>query len=428
MFYPDGSGRLFFAVNFMESVTNLSKTDVSRIRRDFPILSRKVHGKPLIYFDNAASSQKPARVIDAVAKYYSEEHSNVHRGVHYLSSCATEKYEAIREKVSKFINSTYPHEIIFTKGTTESINLVAFSFGKKFIRENDEVIISAMEHHSNIVPWQMICEEKKARLRIISVNDSGEISLEEFENLLNEKTKIVAVSHISNTLGTINPVKRIIDIAHKAGVPVLVDGAQAVPHFQVDVRELDADFYAFSSHKMFGPTGIGVLYGKEQFLDVMPPYQGGGDMIKNVTFEKTLYNSLPFKYEAGTPNIAGVMGLGAAIGYLDEIGLYNISQYEHELLNDATRKLLGIEGLKIIGTAREKAAVISFLVENTHPYDIGVILDQMGIAVRTGHHCTQPLMERYGIPGTVRASFAFYNTFEEIDELCRGIERAKKML
>lgn len=412
----------------MVSLSGISKIDIGKIRRDFPILSRKVHGKPLIYFDNAASSQKPTRVIDAITKYYSEEHSNVHRGVHYLSSCATEKYEAVREKVSTFINSAYPHEVIFTKGATESINLVASSFGKKFIRENDEVIISAMEHHSNIVPWQMICEEKRARLKVIPVNDSGEILFEEFESLLSEKTKIVAVSHISNSLGTINPVKKIIDRAHKAGVPVLVDGAQAVPHFQVDVRELDADFYAFSSHKMFGPTGIGVLYGKELFLEVMPPYQGGGDMIKNVTFEKTLYNILPFKYEAGTPDIAGVMGLGAAIEYLREAGLNEISQYEYELLKYATQKLLSIEGLRIIGTAREKASVISFLVGKTHPYDIGVILDQMGIAVRTGHHCTQPLMERFGIPGTVRASLAFYNTFEEIDELCKGIEQAKKML
>lgn len=406
----------------------ISKIDVEKIRKDFPILSRKIHGKPLIYFDNAASSQKPKQVINCIDKYYSEEHSNVHRGVHYLSSAATEKYESVRESVRKFINAAFSHEIIFTKGTTDSINLVAFSFGKKFIGKGDEVIISAMEHHSNIVPWQMICEEKDARLRIIPINDSGEIIMEEFEKLLNARSRIVAINHISNTLGTVNPVKKIIEKAHAAGVPVLIDGAQAVPHFQIDVQKLDADFYAFSSHKMFGPTGIGVLYGKEKFLEAMPPYQGGGDMIKNVTFEKTLYNTLPFKFEAGTPHIAGVMGLGAAIDYLEETGLNNISQYESELLDYATQKMSAMNGLKIIGTAEEKSAVISFLAGRAHPYDIGVILDQMGIAVRTGHHCTQPLMERFGIPGTVRASLAFYNTFEEIDELCIGIEKAKKML
>lgn len=417
----------------MQLVDTISKINIQKIRKDFPILSRTVHGKPLIYFDNAASSQKPRPVIDAINKYYSEEHSNVHRGVHYLSSCATEKYEAVREKVRKFINAGFSHEIIFTKGTTDSINLVANSFGKKILKNGDEVVISTMEHHSNIVPWQMVCDERGAKLKIIPVNDNGEILLEKFEKLLNEKTKIVAICHISNSLGTINPVKKIISIVRSftlggEAIPVLIDGAQAIPHFQIDVRALDADFYAFSSHKMFGPTGIGILYGKEKFLNEMPPYQGGGDMIKNVTFEKTLYNELPFKFEAGTPHIAGVMGLGAAIDYLHETGLNNISAYENELLKYATDKLMKIDGLKIIGTAKEKAAVISFLVGKTHPYDIGVILDQLGIAVRTGHHCTQPLMERFGIPGTVRASLAFYNTFDEIDELCRGIERAKKML
>lgn len=420
--------------------------DIQKIRNDFPILFQKVNGKNLIYFDNAASSQKPRQVIDTISKYYSEEHSNVHRGVHHLSACATEKYEAAREKVRAFINAKYSHEIIFTKGTTDSINLVANSFGKKFLKKDDEVIISTMEHHSNIVPWQMVCEERNAKLIVIPINDAGEILLDEFEKLLTDKTKIVAINHISNTLGTINPVKQIISIVRNSpllrrgaglsrtkgregeAVPVLIDGAQAAPHMKLDMQELDADFYAFSSHKMYGPTGLGVLYGKEKFLNEMPPYQGGGDMIKTVSFEKTTYNTLPYKFEAGTPHIAGVIGLGAAVDYLNKIGMKNISEYENELLKYATEKLSAIEGLKIIGTAKNKAAVISFLIDEIHPYDTGVILDQLGIAVRTGHHCTQPLMEHYIIPGTVRASFSFYNRKEEIDELVKGVEKAKKML
>ncbi len=420
--------------------------DIQKIRNDFPILFQKVNGKNLIYFDNAASSQKPRQVIDTISKYYSEEHSNVHRGVHHLSACATEKYEAAREKVRAFINAKYSHEIIFTKGTTDSINLVANSFGKKFLKKDDEVIISTMEHHSNIVPWQMVCEERNAKLIVIPINDAGEILLDEFEKLLTDKTKIVAINHISNTLGTINPVKQIISIVRNSpllrrgaglsrtkgregeAVPVLIDGAQAAPHMKLDMQELDADFYAFSSHKMYGPTGLGVLYGKEKFLNEMPPYQGGGDMIKTVSFEKTTYNTLPYKFEAGTPHIAGVIGLGAAVDYLNKIGMKNISEYENELLKYATEKLSAIEGLKIIGTAKNKAAVISFLIDEIHPYDTGVILDQLGIAVRTGHHCTQPFSEHYIIPGTVRASFSFYNRKEEIDELVKGVEKAKKML
>lgn len=411
--------------------------NINLLRKDFPILHRKINGKPLIYFDNAASSQKPNQVINAISNYYQFENSNVHRGVHYLSSCATEKHEDVRDKIRGFINAKHSHEIIFTKGTTESINLVASSFGKKFLSKDDEVIISALEHHSNIVPWQMICDEKGAKLRVIPVNDEGEIRIDKFKKLLNERTKIVAISHISNTLGTINPVKEIISIVRNSDlllknegfeVPVLIDGAQAAPHFQIDVQDLDADFYAFSSHKMYGPTGIGILYGKEQWLNQMPPYQGGGDMIKTVSFEKTIYNDLPHKFEAGTPHIAGVIGLGAAMDYMKSIGRENIAEYEQELLNYATQKLSQIDGVRIFGNAKNKVSVISFLVDNIHPYDIGVILDQLAIAVRTGHHCTQPLMDHFHIPGTVRASFAFYNTKVEIDELISGIEKAKKIL
>ncbi len=406
----------------------LTENDIMKIRNDFPLLSQKVHGKPLIYLDNASSSQKPKQVIDAISNYYLNEHSNVHRGVHYLSSAATEKYEAVREKIRKFLNAASSCEIIFTKGTTDSINLVASSFGKKFIQKNDEIIISEMEHHSNIVPWQMICDERGAKIRVIPINDNGEILMDEFNNLLNEKTKIVAVSHISNTLGTINPVKEIIYLSHKRNIPVLIDGAQAIPHLKVDVKELDADFYCFSSHKAYGPTGVGVLFGKEKWLNEMPPYQGGGDMIKSVTFEKTIYNELPQKFEAGTPPIAGVVGLGAAIDYINNIGFDFILERENELLEYATKKLLNIKGLKIYGNSKNKGAAISFLLDGIHPYDVGVILDQLGIAVRTGHHCTQPLMERFRIAGTVRASFAFYNTREEIDQLVSGLEKAKKLL
>lgn len=401
--------------------------DVEKIRKDFPILSRKVNGKPLVYFDNAASSQKPQSVIDATDKYYSYENANIHRGVHTLSQEATSAYEVVREKVRAFINAEKSHEIIFTKGTTDSINLVAFSFGKTNIGEGDEALISAMEHHSNIVPWQMLCEEKKAKLKIIPINDNGELLMDEYKKLLSEKTKIVAVTHISNSLGTVNPVKEIIAAAHEKGVPVLIDGAQAIHHTAVDVKELNCDFYVFSAHKMYGPTGVGVLYGKEELLNAMPPYQGGGDMIKTVTFEKTTYNELPHKFEAGTPNIAGGIAFGAAIDYINTLGIENTAAYEHELTNYALQQLSTVPGIKFIGKAKERASVISFLLDNIHPYDAGVILDKMGIAVRTGHHCTQPLMDRFKIPGTVRASFSFYNTKEEVDVFVKGLHKVIDM-
>jgi cysteine desulfurase/selenocysteine lyase len=402
--------------------------DVNRIRQDFPILHTKVNGKPLIYFDNAATTQKPQEVIDALTKYYSEINSNVHRGVHFLSEKATNTYEASRKTVQKFINANKPEEIIYVRGTTEAINLVANSYGLKHIKENDEIIITTLEHHSNIVPWQMLCERTGAKLKVVPINQKGEIIFEEFAKMISDNTKFVSVAYISNSLGTINPVKKIIDLAHSKNIPVMIDGAQAVQHFKVDVKELDCDFFAFSGHKIYGPTGIGVLYGKENLLEEMPPYQGGGDMIKNVTFEKTTYNDLPYKFEAGTPNIADSIGLAAALNYVSDIGLDNIAKYEHELLEYGTNKMQEIEGMRIIGTANEKASVISFLVGNSHPYDIGTLLDQLGIAVRTGVHCTEPLMEFFGIPGTVRASFAFYNTKEEIDSLVSGIKRASSML
>lgn len=402
--------------------------DVEKIRKDFPILSTKVNGKPLVYLDNAATSQKPQIVIDAITRYYSSQNSNIHRGVHYLSQYATEAYEGAREKVRAFINAGDVKQVIFTKGTTDAINLVAQGYGRKFIEKGDEVIISAMEHHSNIVPWQMLCEEKEASLKIIPVNNSGELVFEDFVQMLNPRVKMIAVCHISNSLGTINPVKAIIKKAHEHNIPVLLDGAQAIHFMKVDMQALDCDFYAFSGHKMFGPTGIGVLFGKEKLLEVMNPYQGGGDMIKTVTFEKTTYNELPHKFEAGTPNIEAGIALGTAIDYINAIGIDNINAHEKELLAYATEKLSAIEGLKIIGTAKEKAGVISFTIEGIHPYDIGVILDKLGIAIRTGHHCTQPLMERFGLPGTARASFAFYNTKEEVDALVKGVEKAVEML
>jgi len=414
-----------------ESITNTTANgilDIEKIRQDFPILKQKVNGKPLIYLDNGATSQKPQVVIDAISKYYTHENSNIHRGVHYLSQKATQNYEDSREIVRNHINAEKLSEVIFTKGTTDGINLVASSFGKKFIKEGDEIIITAMEHHSNIVPWHMLCEEKKAKLRIIPFNDKGELLLEELDQLLNEKTKLISIVHVSNSLGTINPVKEIIAKAKKFGAAVLLDGAQAVPHMKVDVQDLDCDFYVFSAHKVFGPTGVGILYGKEKWLEEMPPYQGGGDMIKTVTLEKTVYNDLPFKFEAGTPNIEGGIVLGTAINYLNTIGLEKICQYETELLAYATKKVLEVEDLKIIGTASKKAGVLSFLIGNLHPYDVGTLLDQLGIAVRTGHHCTQPVMEKFCIPGTARASFAFYNTFEEVDQLVEGIHKAVKML
>ena len=404
------------------------KLNIEKIRADFPILSREVNGKPLVYFDNGASSQKPKQVIDVISHYYEYENSNIHRGIHTLSQEATNAYEEARKTVQSFINAEHDHEVIFTAGTTESINLVTSSFGKKFIQKGDEIIISTMEHHSNIVPWQMVCEEKGAILKVVPINDKGELLMKEFENLLSEKTKLVAVTHVSNTLGTINPVKEIIKKSHQKGALVLIDGAQAVPHTKVDVRDLDCDFYVFSGHKMFAPTGVGILYGKEAILNDIPPYQGGGDMIKTVTFEKTTYNCLPHKLEAGTPNIAGGIGLAAAINYMNTIGIDKIEAYEHELLNYATEQIKQIDGVRIIGEAENKASVLSFLVEGTHPSDIGMIIDKLGIAIRTGHHCTEPLMNRFEIPGTARASFAFYNTKEEIDIFITALKRAVKML
>ncbi len=402
--------------------------DVEAIRQDFPILHQKVNGYPLVYFDNAATSQKPSLVIDAISNYYKLYNSNIHRGLHYLSEKATEEYEAAREKCRAFINASSTNEINFTKGTTEGINLVASSYGRKFLQPGDEVIISTMEHHSNIVPWQMVCDERGAKLRIIPIDDDGNILLDEYKNLLNERTKIVSVVYVSNSLGTINPVKDIISLAHEVGAVVMLDGAQAAPHMAVDVQDLDCDFYACSSHKIFGPTGMGILFGKERLLEQMNPYQGGGEMIKEVTFAKTTYNELPYKFEAGTPDICGGIAMGVAIDYINSIGYDKIAQHEHDLLVYGTEVLSQIEGFKVIGQANQKASVISFLVDGIHPYDMGVLLDKQGIAIRTGHHCCQPLMDRFAIPGTCRASFAFYNTKEEIDKLVKGIEKVKTML
>ena len=398
--------------------------DAARIRRDFPILANMVNGKPLVYLDNAATSQKPRVVVDAMNRYYFEENSNIHRGVHFLSDKATQSYEAARVKTQRWINASSPKEIIFTRGTTESINLVASSFGRRNIRKGDAVLISAMEHHSNIVPWQMLCEERGAKLRVIPINDRGELLIDEFEKLLEGNVKLVALVHVSNALGTINPIKEMIAVAHERKVPVLIDGAQAVPHLKVDVRDLDADFYAFSAHKMYGPTGVGILYGKLDLLEAMPPYQGGGDMIKSVTFEKTIYNDLPNKFEAGTPNIAGGVGFGAALDYLGGLDFEALVGHEHDLLEYATDALTGVKGLKIIGTAKHKAGVISFVLEGIHPHDIGTILDDDGIAIRTGHHCAQPVMQRFGIPATARASFGLYNTRDDVDALVKGIHKA----
>jgi cysteine desulfurase/selenocysteine lyase len=400
---------------------------VDRIRKDFPILSTLAHGKPLVYLDNAATTQKPDSVLDIQNIYYRQQNANIHRGVHHLSEVATFEYEKARGKVKNFINAAESKEIIFTAGTTAGINLVAHSFGKTFLTAGDEVIISAMEHHSNIVPWQMICEEQGAVLRVIPMNDDGELLMDQYRAMLSPKTKIVSVVYISNSLGTINPVNEIIDLAHAAGAKVLIDGAQAVAHTAVDVRALDCDFFAFSGHKLFGPTGIGILYGKAELLDRMAPYQGGGDMIRSVTFEKTTFNDLPYKFEAGTPNIVGGIGLGAAIDYVHTIGIEAIARHEHDLLEYGTLVLCQVEGLRIIGTAQEKAGVISFVLENAHPHDIGTILDREGIAIRTGHHCTQPVMQRFGIPATARASVSLYNTRSEFDVLVRGLEKVKEI-
>ncbi len=401
--------------------------DLRKLRDDFPILKQKVHGKPLVYLDNAATTQKPRQVLDAIERYYVTHNSNVHRGVHWLSEQATKDYEDARVKVQRFINVSSFHEIVFTRGTTEAINLVAQSYGRTHVKAGDEIIISHMEHHSNIVPWQLLCEEKGAKLRVIPINDRGELLLDEYERLLNERTRLVAITHLSNALGTLVPVEEIIQKAHRWQVPVLVDGAQAAPRLPVDVRELDADFYAFSGHKMYGPTGIGVLYAKEKLLEAMPPYQGGGDMIRSVTFEKTEYNTLPHKFEAGTPNIEGAIGLGAAIDYLNAVGLEAIAAHEHDVLEYATKAAGEVPGVRLIGTAREKAGVLSFSLEGVHPHDLGTILDGEGIAVRTGHHCAQPVMDRFQVPATARASLGLYNTKQEIDALVAGLHKVKEM-
>jgi len=401
--------------------------DVAAARRDFPILSRSVHGKPLVYLDNGATSQKPQAVIEALSRYYREENANIHRGVHFLSERATAAYEEARQKIQAFINAAHKEEIIFVRGTTEAVNLVAQSYGRSALKAGDEIIISAMEHHSNIVPWQMLREQTGARLRVIPINHDGELVLDEYRRLLNDKTKIVSVTHVSNALGSVAPVHEIVAAAHERGIPVMLDGAQAVPHLKVDVQELGCDFYAFSGHKMFGPTGVGVLYGRRALLDKMPPYQGGGDMISLVTFEKTHYNVLPYKFEAGTPNIAGGIGLGAAVDYLQRLAWEQVVAHEEDLLAYATEKLAVIDGLRIIGTAKEKVGVLSFVFDKIHAHDVGTILDQEGVAVRAGHHCAMPVMQRFGVPATTRASFAFYNTRDEIDVLANAIQSVLKV-
>ncbi len=401
--------------------------DVDRVRKDFPILARRVHGKPLVYLDNAATTQKPLPVLESETALYERYYANIHRGVHHLSVEASEAYEKSREKARDFVNAADAREIVFVRGTTEGINLVAQTYGRASVRAGDEVLISALEHHSNIVPWQMLCEEKGARLLVAPINDRGEIRMDELEKRISERTKIVAVSHVSNALGTLNPVKRIIALAHARGVPVLVDGAQAAPRLKVDVRDLDCDFYTFSGHKMYGPTGVGVLFGKEALLEAMPPWQGGGDMIRSVTFEKTTYNILPYKFEAGTPNIAGAIGLGAAIDYIGSLGIDAIEAHENDLLAYATERLTAIPGLRVIGTAAEKAAVLSFTLEGVHPHDVGTVLDREGVAVRTGHHCAQPVMDFFKIPATSRASFALYNTRAEVDVLFAGLQKVVGM-
>ncbi|MBU1730471.1 cysteine desulfurase [Patescibacteria group bacterium] len=414
----------------MKNTQNTNKAsvfNVAKIRNDFPILNQKVHGKPLIYFDNGATTQKPKVVIDTMSKLLSEHNSNVHRGIHYLSGQMTDMYELARTKVQNYLNARHNHEIIFTYGTTASINTVAYSFGEAYVKENDEIIVSEMEHHSNIVPWQIMCTRKNAKLRVIPFNDKGELLLNEYKKLINSRTKLVAVVHVSNSLGTINPVKEITAIAHENNIPVLIDGTQAIQHQKIDVQDMDCDFYAFSGHKIYGPTGIGVLYGKERWLNEMPPYQSGGDMIDRVTFEHTSYADLPFKFEAGTPNYIGAIGLGVAMDYLTGIGLDNIQNYEKKLLDYGTANLTTLNGLKLYGTAKNKICLFSFLLNNVHPYDTGTMLDKMGVAVRTGHHCTQPLWEHYKTEGSVRASLVFYNTLEEIDFLCEALKKIQKM-
>ena len=401
--------------------------DPYAVRGDFHILFERINGKPLVYLDNAATTQKPRAVIDTMTHYYEADNANIHRGVHQLSQRATHEYEAARSLVSNFLNAASPNEIVFVRGATEGINLVAQTCGRVQVREGDEILITAMEHHSNIVPWQMLSEAKGARLRVAPMNDRGELLLDEFAQLLNARTKIVAVAHVSNALGTLNPLGEIIELAHRQNAVVVVDGAQAVPHLPVDVQALDCDFYVFSGHKIYGPTGIGVLYGKATLLEGMPPYQGGGDMISSVTFEKTTYNKIPHKFEAGTPHIAGVIGLGAAITYVTQLGLDNIAHHEHDLLVCATQAFSALPGIRLIGTAAQKAAVLSFVMEGIHPHDIGTILDQEGIAIRTGHHCAQPVMDRFGVPATARVSFGLYNTHEEIDQLVQAMQRVREV-
>ncbi len=410
-----------------ETTTTMKTFDVMAVREDFPILSRQVHGKPLVYLDNAATTQKPRRVIDRITDYYTNFNSNIHRGVHFLSQAATSQYDQAREIVRKFVNAARPEEIIFTRGATESVNLVAASWGRKHIGAGDEVLITHMEHHANIVPWQIVCQEKGARLIVAPIDDNGELIMDEFEKLITERTKLVSVVHISNSLGTINPVAKIIELAHAAGVPVLVDGAQSVQHTAIDVRELDCDFFVASGHKIYGPTGTGFLYAKKHILEDMPPYQSGGDMIASVSFEKTIFNELPFKFEAGTPNIGGAIALGEALAYVQDLGLDSIAAYEAELLDYGTQLLSSIDGLRMIGTASRKASILSFVLDNVHPHDIGTFLDMDGIAVRTGQHCTEPLMKRFGIPATTRASVSFYNTKEELDILAKSITEVIKM-
>jgi cysteine desulfurase / selenocysteine lyase len=407
--------------------TNIAAYDVEKVRRDFPILQQQVHGHPLVYFDNAATSQKPRAVIDAISRYYERGNANIHRGVHYLSEHATGEHEAARRTLQHFINAADKREIIFVRSATEGINLVAQTYGRVHVGAGDEILITALEHHSNIVPWQILCEEKQANLRVLPINDRGELLLDELPKLLTPRTKLLAISHVSNALGTVMPVRQIVEMAHSRNVPVIVDGAQAAPHMKIDVQDLDVDFYVFSGHKMYGPTGIGVLYGKRALLEEMPPYQGGGDMIRSVTFEKTLYNDLPYKFEAGTPDIAGAIALGAAVHYLERLGLDNIAAHEHDLLVYGTEALSTIPDVRIIGTAPHKAAVISFVIEGIHPHDIGTILDREGIAVRTGHHCAQPVMQFFKIPATARASLGLYNTRAEIDLLVAGIQKVKEV-
>ncbi len=397
------------------------------IRKNFPILETEINKRPLIYFDNAATTQKPLVVLERLRYYYENENSNIHRGAHHLSHIATEAYETARNNLQRFINAGESHEIIFTRGTTEAINLVANSFSKKFVKEGDEILISAMEHHSNIVPWQIACQERGAKLRVIPINDKGELDMEAFAGMLSEKTRLVAITHVSNALGTINPVEELVTMAHEKNIPVLIDGAQAAPHLKIDVQKLDCDFYCFSGHKMYGPMGVGVLYGKEEWLNQLPPYQGGGEMIKEVTFEKTTYNELPFKFEAGTPNVADVLGLDAAVHFILDTGLDNIAAHEQQLHDYTMEQLRKLDKVRFIGTAENKTSVVSFLFEDIHPYDTGTILDKLGIAVRTGHHCAQPLMDFYGIPGTVRASFAVYNSKEEIDQMIAGLQKVREM-